>query len=58
MIKELLATTDLTIWAEISLLIFAAVFIAVSIRTLLGDSRQSRCNASIVLADEGSQPHD
>lgn len=51
MIKEVLASIDLTAWAEVALLMFAAVFVAVSIKTLLGDRRQAQRHAGIVLSD-------
>jgi len=52
MIKEVLASIDLTAWAEVALLMFAAVFVAVSIKTLLGDRKKAEQYAGIVLSDD------
>ena len=57
MIKEVLSSVDLTVWAEVALLMFGAVFVAVSIKTLLGDRRQAEQHAGIVLSD-GSEASD
>ncbi len=52
MIPETLAIIDLSAWAEIALLMFCAVFVAVSIRTLRGDAKAAAQHADIVLHDE------
>ena len=56
MIKEVLAHVDLTAWQEVSLLLFAAVFVVVAIRTLLGDRAESRRHAAIAVADDSEVP--
>ncbi len=58
MIKEVLASVDLSVWAEASLLLFAAVFVAVALRTVLTDRKQTERHAAIVLSDEGATRHD
>ena len=50
MIKELLGQLDYSAWAEVSLLTFAAVFIGVAIKTVLGDRREAERNATLALA--------
>lgn len=55
MIKAILKACDYSLFAEISLLMFFGVFIAVSIRTLLVDRRTMDSNANIVL-EEPTEP--
>lgn len=57
MIKEVLASTDLSVWAEVSLLMFAAVFIAVTVRTLMTDRDTTGRHANIVM-DDGDEAKD
>ena len=52
MIKELTKFLDYGVFAEIALLIFAMVFLAIVVRTLLTSKEQSHRQASIVLADQ------
>lgn len=52
MVKEVMTLIDLSQWSQLSLLIFAGVFIAVSIRTLLQSNAMTRENACLVLDDE------
>lgn len=54
MVKEVITFIDLSQWAQYSLLIFAGVFIAVSIRTLLQSNAMTRDQARLVLDDETS----
>ncbi|MBV1862731.1 MAG: hypothetical protein KUG77_30190 [Nannocystaceae bacterium] len=54
MVKAVITFVDLSQWAQLSLLIFAGVFIAVSIRTLLQSSAMTRDQARLVLDDETS----
>lgn len=54
MVKEVLTIVDLSQWAQFALLIFAGVFIAVSIRTLLQSKAITRDQARLVLDDETS----
>lgn len=56
MIKEVLAHVDLTSWAEISLVMFAAIFVVVAIRTLLGDRAESQRRAAMAVADDPEVP--
>ncbi|MBL4687938.1 MAG: hypothetical protein JKY37_25330 [Nannocystaceae bacterium] len=58
MIKEVLASTDLSVWAEASLLMFAAVFIAVTVRTLMTDRSTTDRHANIVMAKEEEAGND
>ncbi len=55
MIKALTSYLDYGIFAEIALVIFAVVFIAVVIRTLLTDGRVTRYQAGIVLGDQSEE---
>ncbi len=54
MVKEVITLVDLSQWAQLSLLIFAGVFIAVSIRTLLQSNATTRDQARLVLDDKTS----
>ncbi|MGH1346033.1 MAG: hypothetical protein ACRBN8_31000 [Nannocystales bacterium] len=54
MVKEVITLVDLSQWAQLSLLIFAGVFIAVSIRTLFQSNAMTRDQARLVLDDETS----
>ncbi len=54
MVKEVITLVDLSQWAQLSLLIFAGVFIAVSIRTLFQSNAMTRAQARLVLDDETS----
>ncbi len=51
MIKHVLNQFNAAIFAEISLLIFAAVFVAVVIRTLMTKSETANHQANVVLDD-------
>lgn len=51
MIKKLTSFLDYGLFAEIALAIFAAVFIAIVIRTLLINRETSNHHASIVIGD-------
>lgn len=51
MIKHVLNQFNAAIFAEISLLIFAAVFVAVVIRTLMTKSETANHHANVVLDD-------
>jgi hypothetical protein len=53
-VKDVLTLVDLSQWAQLSLLIFAGVFIAVSIRTLLQSNAMTRDQARLVFDDETS----
>jgi len=55
MIKQLLSAIDLSIWAEVSLLIFATVFVAVALRTLLTTREQTERHAALVLSDSDTR---
>lgn len=52
MIKKLTTYLDYSVFAEIALLMFAAIFIAVVIRTLSTRSDITRQQAKIVLGDQ------
>ena len=52
MIKTLTSYLDYGMFAEIALVIFALVFVAVVIRTLLQDSNLTTQQANIVLGDK------
>lgn len=54
MVKEVITFIDLSQWSQLALLIFAGVFIAVSIRTLLQSKAVTRDQARLVLDDETS----
>ena len=54
MVKEVMTLVDLSQWAQLLLLIFAGVFIAVSIRTLLQSNAITSDQARLVLDDETS----
>ena len=52
MIKQLTEYLDYTLFAEIALVLFAFIFIAIVIRTLLLKSETTREQANIVLEDQ------
>jgi hypothetical protein len=52
MIKIILNACNYSLFAEISLLMFFGIFIAVSVRTLFSDRRTMTSNANIVLEDQ------
>lgn len=52
MIKEILHGMDLMLFTELSLVLFAAVFAAVLVRTLRTDRETTERRASIVFGDE------
>ena len=52
MIKKLTSFLDYGLFAELALAIFAIVFIAIVIRTLLLKSETTRRQAAIVLGDK------
>ncbi len=52
MIRSLLGDLDMTIWPEISLVIFGAVFIAICIRVLRTSAQETDYAAHVVLTDE------
>ncbi len=56
MIKELLNYLNYGLFAEIALLMFLGVFLAVTVRTLLMDRRVTRSHADIVLSDQPQVP--
>lgn len=55
MIKKLTSFLDYGVFAEIALAIFAIVFIAIVIRTLMMRSETTKRQASIVLGDQEEQ---
>lgn len=55
MIKKLTSFLDYGFFAEIALAMFAAVFIAIVIRTLLTNGDETTRNAQIVLGDKGEK---
>ncbi|MEL7498974.1 MAG: hypothetical protein AAFN77_15310 [Planctomycetota bacterium] len=55
MIKRLTSYLDYSLFAEIALSIFAAVFIAVVIRTLLIKQEVTQQQSRIVLGDEATE---
>lgn len=56
MIKKLTSFLDYGIFAECALAIFAMVFVAIVIRTLLMKSETTKEQAAIVLADQSGEP--
>ena len=56
MIKEILNFLDYGFFAEVALLMFLGVFLAVTVRTLLMDRRVSESHADIVLSDQPQVP--
>ena len=52
MLKDVLTAVDLTFWAEAGLVLFAVVFVAIAIRTLLGDRHLSARHAAIALESD------
>lgn len=57
MIKQLTSFLEYGVFAELALAIFAAVFIAIVIRTLMTGSEVTKQNARIVLDDEKESTH-
>lgn len=57
MLKDVIAHLDFSAFAEISLFIFAATFVAVTIATLRSDRRVADRHALIAL-DDSPQEHD
>ena len=55
MIKQLTSFLNYGTFAELALLIFAAVFVAVVIRTLLTRSEVTKQHANIALDDSGEE---
>lgn len=55
MIKKLTEYLDYSLFAELALLMFAAIFIAVVIRTLKTRSDITNQHAKIVLGDQSEQ---
>ena len=55
MIKKLTSFLDYGIFAEMALAIFACVFIAIVIRTLITKSEVTKQQASIVLGDQNGE---
>ena len=58
MIKQVLNQIDITVCAEISLLVFAAVFVCVSIRTMFSNRGAALRHANIALDDLSEAGHD
>ena len=52
MIKKLTSYLDYSIFAELSLLMFGAIFIAIVVRTLMMRGDQMHQQSEIVLGDE------
>lgn len=52
MIKKLISYLDYSLFAELALLMFAAIFIAIVIRTLRTQSDTTNRHAKIVLGDK------
>ena len=52
MIKKLTSYLDYSMFAELALVLFAIIFVAVIIRTLLTRSDETRRQANIVLGDK------
>jgi hypothetical protein len=50
-LKDVMTCLDAAVCAEIALLIFLGVFLAVTVRTLLGNPRASQAQAAIPLSD-------
>jgi hypothetical protein len=55
MIKKLIEYLDYSVFAELALLMFAAIFIAIVIRTLTMRSDITKQQANIVLNDKTEQ---
>lgn len=58
MIKKLTSFLEYGVFAEIALAIFAAVFVAIVIRTLMIRSDVTKKNAQIVLQDTEELTHE
>ena len=56
MIKKLTGYLDYALFAEIALVMFALIFIAIVIRTLLLSRETTREQANIVLDDKTEEP--
>lgn len=56
MIKKLTEFLDYSMFAELALVMFAIIFIAIVIRTLLMRSETTRQQAHIVLDDKTEKP--
>ena len=52
MIKNVLESINVSLFAEIALLLFAITFVAIVVRTLLTRSEETRKQANIVLGDK------
>jgi hypothetical protein len=52
MLKDTLTAIDLTAWAEVGLVLFAIVFVAIATRTLFGDRAASARHAAIAMENE------
>jgi len=55
MVKEVVTLVDISQWSQVALLIFAVVFIAVTIRTLLQPRTTTNAQARLVLDDESTE---
>jgi hypothetical protein len=53
MLKDVLTAVDLTAWAEAGLVLFAIVFVAISVRTLIGDKTLSARHAALAVEEDG-----
>lgn len=52
MIRQILALCDYSFFAETALLMFATIFILVTLRTLAGSNQESSRNARIALTEQ------
>jgi hypothetical protein len=52
MIKQILALCDYSFFAEAALVMFASIFIIVTLRTLIGNRQESDRHAQIVLTEQ------
>lgn len=52
MIKQILALCDYSFFAEAALIMFASIFILVTLRTLAGSTKESNRHARIVLTEQ------
>ena len=50
MIRDVLALLDFNLWAELSMVMFATVFVAVALRTWFADRETYTRRAELVLA--------
>jgi hypothetical protein len=55
MIKQVLNQIDISLYAELALMLFATVFVAVVVRTLLTKSEITSRQAKIVLGENTEQ---